>query len=107
CLAPGVPPAVAPDMGELAELVDDLLRGSYRGVAAVTGDEMRLVSVERLGVQRLIVQPEDPQEIAGSLPVALLVDVVVEIILGLFLALPTDDVDVDPNPRFAPVRARH
>src|SRR5215468_5455798 len=104
---PGDQAAVDPDIGELAELVDDLLRGSYQGVAAVTGYEMRLVSVERLGVQRLIVQPEDPQEIAGSLPVALLVDVVVEIILGLLLALPADDVDVDPNPRFAPMRARH
>src|SRR5262249_57949510 len=96
-----------PDIGELAELVGDLLRVSYQRVAAVTGDEMRLVSMERLGVEGLIVQPEDPQEIAGSLPVALLVDVVVEIILGLLLALPADDVDVDPNPRLAPMRVGH
>src|SRR6201981_2803103 len=68
---------------------------------------MRLVSIQRLGVQRLMVQPEDLQEIAGSFPVALLVDVIVEIILGLLLALPADDVDVDPNPRFAPMRAGH
>src|SRR6516225_5964087 len=80
---------------------------SHQRVAAVTGDEMRLVSVERLGVQSLIVQPENLQEIAGGLPVALLVDVVVEIILGLLLARAADDVDVDPNPRFAAVRAGH
>src|SRR5262249_41968311 len=65
---PGDQAAVAPDIGELAELVDDLFRCSHQRVAAVTGDEMRFVTVERLGVQGLIVQPENLQEIAGSLP---------------------------------------
>jgi hypothetical protein len=68
--------AVDADLRQLAEFVDDLLGRSYQGVAAVTRDEMRLVSVQGLGVQGLIVQPENLQEIAGRLPVTLLVNVV-------------------------------
>ncbi len=66
---------------------------------------MRLVSVERLGVERLIVQPENLQEIAGRLPVALLVNVIVQVVLGLLLGFAADDVDMNPNPGFTSVRA--
>jgi len=64
---------------------------------------MRLVSVQGLGVQGLIVQPENLQKIAGRLPVTLLVNVVTQIVVGLCLGLATHDVDVNPNPGLAPV----
>ena len=47
---PGDQAAVDADIGELAELVGDLLGGADQRIAAVAGDEMRLVRVERLGI---------------------------------------------------------
>ena len=88
---------------QLAEFVDDLLGRSHQRIAAVTRDEMRLVSVQRLGVQGLIVQAENLQEIASRLPVTSLVNIVTQIVVGLFLGLAAHDVDVNPNPGLAPV----
>ena len=60
----------------------------------MSGDEMRLVPLERRRIERLVVQTENLQEVAGGLPVTLLIDVVVQIILRLLLGRPADDVDV-------------
>src|SRR6267378_3567875 len=66
---PGNQAAIDADVGELAELIDDLLCRADERISAVTGDEMRLVAFQCLGIQSLVVQTEDLQEIAGGLPV--------------------------------------
>ena len=84
----------------LHELVGDLLRGADQRIAAMAGDEVCLVRIERLGVVRCRLQSEDAQEISRSLPIALLMDVMVQVVLGLLLGLAASRVDVDPQCEF-------
>src|SRR5205823_4993834 len=97
--------AVDANVGKLAELVNDLLRGTDQRIAAMAGDEVRLMSRKRLVVERLGLHAENPQKIFGSLPVTLLDHIIVQIVLGFLLGLAADDVDMDPDSGFAPVRA--
>src|SRR5580692_9691199 len=51
------------EIGQLAELIHDLVRRSHQRIAAVSGDEMRLVLLQRRGIERLVVQPKYLQEV--------------------------------------------
>ena len=85
---PGNQAAVDADLRELAEFVDDLLGGSDQGIAAVTRDEMRLVSVQGLGVQGLIVRPKIFED-CRPLQSPFSLNVVTQIVVGLFLGFAT------------------
>jgi len=117
---------LVPDPRKVVDVVDHPQRQSIetRAVQAlhrfhrviIAADQRKTRTTDEPGLQLFLVVGRDPgvdpltaeiECVVGRLPVALLVDVVVEIVLGFLLGLTAHDVDVDPDPRFTAVRRRH
>src|SRR6202166_2836132 len=73
----------------------------------MSSDEVCFVTLQSLVVQSFSLQPENAQQVSGGLPVALLVDVAMQVIFGFLLGFATDNVDVNPDASLAPMRTRH